>query len=393
MNELITGQPSLTSQKEVGHGKITSKAGDGHHESENKNEILEERTAHGAVLSLSGRKLAAQRPKLDRTIVVDDISVSKTTEAKSSDANLAEIQASKKDEQSKQGDSESFSDAESSAPITEDSKSKGDVDVAKLVTALQALSKKDCRRILDNPSIDPGHGVANLWNPESTSRLNQAVSELKQIDIGLKAKLKKLDNFEAFKKFVLAKHQDNSDNALAAILLKVSRGFHQGLGGERKIRGFEQTSQGDELRSFYEFLASEDHRVEAAQHRALSSISVAYTKSLLYLDQKSEKLHYRLEAVVKFSRIKKHNPIDKLRAKLIEKLGGDEKIKQKALDFKSSTSQNWSSLAQKIWHSIADFSNILLTNFLSLAADVNEKLGNSLNDKELPNFVRPNAKA
>jgi hypothetical protein len=393
MNELITGHLNLTSNG-VGQGHITSKANGARavESSSNNKEILE-RTALSAVLSVSKGKLHAQSREVDTSTVVDDVSISHKSAAVH-DKTDAETLATKKDEKSKQdqgsgGDSESFSGAQA----TETLKAKSQADeenLKQLVTALKSLKKSDCRRILESSSSDPAHAISNLWNNDSNQRLTEAVKVLDGFETRLKARIESFSDFEQFNTFVHGKHAQSDDQILAAVLYNVAEGFSQNT--EKRISGFDSNVRNEKLRDLFEFFHSEDHRVSGAQKRLFKDLNLVYLKTVLAEDQKTEKLHYRLEAVFKFSRIKTINPLEKLRQKIVAKFADDKSIQTKAKSFKETTEKNWSSLLEKLARTVSEFSNILFSGLFSLLSEANDKIGKDLVAKPAPSFVRSNQK-
>lgn len=391
MNEL-TVHPSLTSN---GVGQINSKPKGDAQTSGNNNEEILGRTAHSAVLSVSKGKLHAQREGSDAKtaddhLVIDDVSVSKKS-ASSQDRAEAEVLATKKDQNSKQdqgssGDSESFSEAQTAETIDKKSES-GDENLKQLVTALNSLKKNDCIRVLEASDVDPGHAITNLWDTESNKRLSDASQLVEGFEKRLKAKIVGFDNFKEFEVFVISHHANSSDKALAEVLYNVAEGFSHGQ--EKRISGFDPKSKDEYLRNLFEFFQNEDHRIQKAQAGLIKDINLVYLKAALKEDQGNEKLHYRLEAAVKFSRVKKINPLERLRQRVVEKFGDDKKIRSKAKSFKETTDTNWSTLIKKITHTVTEFSQILFSGLFSLLNEVNEKVGKDLAAKPAPAFVRP----
>jgi hypothetical protein len=392
MNELITGHPNLTNG--VGQGQITSKPDGKPSTSENNNEEILERTAHSAVLSVSKGKLHAQeRTGVSSETIVDDVSFAKKSDT-TQDKTVAEALATSKDEKSKQdqgsnSDSESFSEAQATETLKAKS-GKEDENLKQLIVALQSLKKSDCRRILENPNFDSVHALGNLWDAESTKRLTEAANAFDGFETRLKSKIEALDSFSKFESYVIAQHQNSDDQALSTILLTVSKTFGQGQ--PKRISGFDQSAKNTGLKRLFEFLQNEDPKLIVAQKRLIRDVNLAYLKTLIAKDQGSEKLHYRLQVAFKFSRIKKSNPLEKLRQSVIENFAGDESVKSKAKSFKDTTKKNWSTLFEKLVHSVSEFSQILFSGLFSLLSEVNEKFGKDLAAKPAPVFVRTSQK-
>jgi hypothetical protein len=386
MNEL-TGHPSLTNG--VGQGHITSKEnGTRAIESSSNNKEILERTAHSAVLSVSKSDLHAQRTGLDPNTLVDDVSISKKPAAAQEKVE-AEGLATQKEQgsqhnQDRDGDSGSSSHADKVEAHVDESLHHA--KLITLVTALKALTKADCRRVIDSATFDPSHAIANLWDQESNARLTSAATALSGFETDLQTRLEGMTCFKTFESFVNSKHRNPIERNLAMILKEAAEGFS--LGEERKTIGFSQKQSNSNLKNFFEFLKSEDHTLKHVQKSLINKLNLIFLKVVIAEDQKSEKLNYRLEAAYKFSKIKKVNPFERLKESLLAKLGDDKKINDKARSFKETTQTNWSSLAQKLVHAVAEFSNIFLSGLLSLLSDVNEKLGKGLESKSIPGFVR-----
>lgn len=386
MNEL-TGHPSLTNG--VGQGHITSKEnGIRAIESSSNNKEILGRTAHSAVLSVSKSDLHAQRTGLDPNTLVDDVSISKKPAAAHEKVE-AEGLATQKEQgsqhnQDRDGDSGSSSHADKVEAHADETLQNA--KLVTLVTALKALTKADCRRVIDSATFDPSHAIANLWDQESNSRLTSAANALAGFETDLQVRLDGMTCFKTFETFVNAKHRNPIERNLAMVLREAAEGFSNGQ--DRKIAGFNPKASDSSLKQFFEFLKSEDHTLKHVQDSLIKRLNLIYLKIVIAEDQKSKKLDYRLEAAFKFSKIKKVNPFERLKESLLAKLGDDKKINDKARSFKETTQANWSSLAQKLVHAVAEFSNIFFSGLFSLLGDVNEKLGKDLESKSIPGFVR-----
>jgi hypothetical protein len=386
MSELTT-HPSLTA-RELGQGHITSKEkGTRAIQSSSNNREILERTAHSAVLPVSKSNLHAQRTGLDIDTLVDDVSISKKPAAAHEGVEVEGPKAQKEQgSQNHGGDSDSGSSSHADKLEAHVDESLHHAKLITLVTALKALTKADCRRVIDSATFDPSHAFANLWDQESSARLTSAATALAGFETDLQARLEGMTCFKTFETFVNSKHRNPMGKNLAMVLREAAEGFSNGQ--DRKISGFNPKISDSSLKKFFKFLKNEDHTLKYAQDSLVKRLNLIYLKLVIAEDQKSKKLDYRLEAAFKFSKIKNTNPFERLKESLLAKLGDDKKIKDKAKSFKETTQANLSSLAQKIVHAVAEFSNIFFSGLLSLLGDVNEKLGKGLESKSIAGFVR-----
>lgn len=390
MNELQGHTPHLT-QNEVGSGDKTSKEGTS--PSHNQNEKNLEETPRVRVSSaFSGSLHAQQNERGDKDSTVDDFTVSKKSSEPSSKANLPETNAhqqerSKKEEEGDQGDPQSFAEAQA----IEDSKTDttGNKSTASLVLALEALTVEDCKRILSQSLQDPIHALTNLWDQDSKERLSLAAQKIDELTDKVKTKLNQFTSLSEFRDFVKKQHSDPSDKLLALSLKEISERF---LGKSKKvIRGYNTQAQDQKLERLFSILQSEDHRLQHLQANVINDTLNKYISSLLVTELGSDKLNYRLEAAIKFTRIQRQNPLERWTQNLVKKLDGDKKITEEAISFRETTKTNLDRFKKKIKHLITDFSGIFLKGFLSLLSNINQKLSDDISKKEpIGDFVRTN---
>ena len=389
MNEITAGQgrPGVA----VHHSpNAQGSTQSGENASENK-EALNERTAHSAVLSASKRKNQHHNHGVDKSTIVDDLAGHKPQTQKSSGLNsTSETQQSEKSKRDQQGggnDSGGFSQAEASDPAHELADAKP-ACFHDLVKSLQALTKEDCRYVLDNASFDPGQALRNLWQPDAHKRLEAAASSVKAYEKQVTAKIQSFKSFEAFEAFLNAPQLETEDKILADTIKAAANGF-AGSRQQAKVQGFSNADDiaKEDLKSLYHFFQSEDHQVRRSQKRVARLITKDFLVKLLETELKTKKFSYRLNVAFKFSRVQRVNPFEQLRKSTLGKLGDDKELAKKASEFKETTEKNAKSLKAQIKHSVLGFLNIFLDGFTSIISDLNKKLGANISQQKVPAFV------